>query len=109
MGLKKVRVPSLSSNIFFIHPIYRIFTPKRWKFHLFVQQMKKRSGKMLLPFRTCMPFAAGTPFLRSTRLPRRDIACGGPIPTDMQRLTAFFWGPMNGEQRTENNEQRTWN
>ena len=47
--------------------------------------------------------------LRGTRLPRRDDACVGPMPTDMQRLTALGAGTKNREQRKETKELGTVN
>jgi len=81
-------------------------SPRRITIHIngeeveaFVKQIRAEMNKLCWneqnrmaigcsPFPSCHRFAARIPILRGTRLPRRDIACVGPISTHPGRPAA---------------------
>ena len=73
-------------------------------------------SKCIIPVfqRTHRPFAACNPFLCGTHLPRRDIACVGPLFYRYATPNGVRGGdkdqrPENEDQKTKNREQRTVN
>jgi len=73
--------------------------------HFEMNKLGNEQNRMIIGcslFLSCRRFAACTPFLRGTRLSRREGMCRGIIATDMQRLTA-----LGRQQRLKDIELRT--